>query len=455
MNKRAAVIILVAFALLLIAATIKSGWLYMVSSFMFALVVAGFLSCLRSTRNVRVTRECPAEVFEGEPFSVSLRLRNTGRMTRYLITLRDLQFSPGSGREGLITRLRRRRDEYRELVRTGRQTPKAQAGRDGGRPVTGTRIVTVERLVPGSLDDVSYKLSAPRRGDYERARIEVSSGGIFGVTRGRKDLEIESPIIVFPAISWLESFPFDPRATYSPVESYEWARKGIGQDYYGVREYVHGDSLRHVHWKASARHGTLIVREFQQEFRPSAGVLLLLGRPSLGTRDTNSLEDGLRAAASVANYYSIMGSLPQMVLPAPEGGEFEVREPQELRECLELLARYEPPSPDGGRDAGGERVARALEFARWTLAPGSAIAFITNFPPEDVREGLEAFEGMEQLTLVAVLDSSYGGGPGRDGARSLDELSRAARIRGANMYVVSADRGIGRCLSEPFNATGS
>ena len=62
-----------------------------------------------------------------------------------------------------------------------------------------------------------------------------------------------------------------PRFQWLPADSYEWGRKGIGQDYYGVREYVRGDSLRHIHWRSSARHGQLIVKEYQQEFRPTAG----------------------------------------------------------------------------------------------------------------------------------------------------------------------------------------
>jgi uncharacterized protein (DUF58 family) len=41
--------------------------------------------------------------------------------------------------------------------------------------------------------------------------------------------------------------------------------KGRGQDLYALRDYQPNDSARHVHWKASARLGSLMVREFARE----------------------------------------------------------------------------------------------------------------------------------------------------------------------------------------------
>jgi uncharacterized protein (DUF58 family) len=41
--------------------------------------------------------------------------------------------------------------------------------------------------------------------------------------------------------------------------------KGRGQDLYALRDYLPNDSARHVHWKASARTGVLMVREFARD----------------------------------------------------------------------------------------------------------------------------------------------------------------------------------------------
>ena len=50
--------------------------------------------------------------------------------------------------------------------------------------------------------------------------------------------------------------------------------KGRGQDLYSLRDYSPTDSARHVHWKASARLGSLMVREFARE--DDTRVLLVL-----------------------------------------------------------------------------------------------------------------------------------------------------------------------------------
>jgi uncharacterized protein (DUF58 family) len=50
--------------------------------------------------------------------------------------------------------------------------------------------------------------------------------------------------------------------------------KGRGQDLYALRGYMTNDSVRHVHWKASARSGSLMVREFTRE--DDCRVLLVL-----------------------------------------------------------------------------------------------------------------------------------------------------------------------------------
>jgi len=92
LKRRALVTTLVAVALLLVAATIKSGWLYLVASVLFSLVVAGALSGRLANRRLEISRECRSEVFEGEPFRVKLSIGNSGRLTRYFLSITDMAF---------------------------------------------------------------------------------------------------------------------------------------------------------------------------------------------------------------------------------------------------------------------------------------------------------------------------------------------------------------------------
>lgn len=441
---------LVALALFMIAATIRSGWLYIISSVLLSLVLVGLFAGRLATRRVEVERDCAAEVFEGEPFSVRLRVRNKGRFSKNLISIQDRQFAAARGRFGFMAELKRRRDESMEMLNGVRA---GEVAEDAADPDKAVRVrhcptVTFASVPPGCERDTSYLMMAPRRGVYEKANLSISCGGIFGVAEVKRTVEVSSTMTVLPRACQLEEFPFNPQASASPVESREWSRKGVGQDYYGIRKYVHGDPLRHIHWKSTARHDGLIVKEYQEEFRPSAGLVILLGEPACGSVDVNSMEDGLRAAASIANYFAEMGSVPQLVIP--RNGTFEVVETISIIDCLKVLAEYKPT--ENGAGAGGH-LFEALSIAQHRLVTGSALTVVTNIDPTDIADVLTSWWGWQELSVVLALDESYGlvfpkKAPGR-----LTELKHIAEVQLVDMFLVRRGREMAECLSVPLSTT--
>ena len=442
MKLRALVTAAVAVALLLVASTIKSGWLYLVASGLFSLIIVEVFLAWRGTRKVSVERDCPREVFEGERFKVTLRIMNRGRTARYLLTVRDLQFTQ-SGHRGFLDWFRERQVRARGGIAAG--------GQDPGEEYSHGKIqrqVTVESLGPGETVNVTYETRADRRGVYEQARMAVRSGGVFGSVQIERRWNIDSPVTVFPRIFPLESFPMNPGPTVSPAESFEWSRKGMGQDYYGVREYVRGDSLRHIHWKSSAKRGQLIVKEYQQEFHPPAGLVVLLGQPRYGTGDVNSVEDGLRAAASIIAHFSATGSVPGLIVPEKE--LFEFHEGGGAHGMLTVLADYRPPRAGGVLEADG--LEGILSFAGRSLMPGSAICVIANTVTVTMVQALAALSGLGGGSLVLVADESYA----KDGEvwRPPGIPDGPVRGRGATLYLLTHGRGVSGCLSEPLSTTG-
>jgi len=277
---------------------------------------------------------------------------------------------------------------------------------------------------------------------------------VLGSAEMRKVRSASHGITVFPTVFPLDSFRFDPRAELAATEAIESSRKGIGNDYYGIREYSPGDSLRHVHWRSSARMGKLIVKEYEQELRPSSAIVLALGKPEFGDMSRNSLEDGLRAAASIIGLQESMGSLPMVVHPT--GDSFEAAAPPTAYGCYELLAAYEAPSPQGdGRPAAmsSASLSRAITGSLDAMPAGSAMIVVTNAPPLESAAALEKFGDIPAGSMVLVLDDSYGP---RWQDSWLDEAPWLAAFAGLNMnlYAVVAGREMRRCLSEPLNTIG-
>lgn len=456
MKRRTLVVILVAVALLAIAATVRSGWLYLVSSVLISLVLIGWISGVRAVRGVEIERHCPPDTFEGRPFPVELILRNKGRFTRNLLSVRDLQFEGRRGKPGLADRMRATRESFASFM----SADAIEEAADGSRFRLGARKrqprlnVTVESLGPGGEVAVRYDMSAPRRGVFSEAEMLLSSGGVFGGTEARRRLTLESPITVFPKISWIETFPLVALAADAPTEAYEWTRKGFGQDYYGVREYVRGDSLRHVHWKSTARQGKLIVKEYQQELRPSPGILVMLKRPAAGDENQNSLEDGLRAAASLINHFVGLGGVPRLIVTGERGTE--VLQAASMKEYLAVLAGYRPLGAEMFYERSGGFAAaldRAAKDASRGLSPGSGIAAVVNPNLEELYQYFAGVEVYGRLTVVAAIDDSYRKRRARDiNADTLSELGGLALSRMTDLFAITGARSVGECLSEPLSA---
>src|SRR5208283_5085299 len=101
-----------------------------------------------------------------------------------------------------------------------------------------------------------------RRGVYHQEAFRIVTRFPFGFLQKARRLDLSTKALVYPSVEatpeFLEVLPGIQGAMESQL-------KGRGQDLYALRDYLPNDSARHVHWKASARLGVLMVREFARE----------------------------------------------------------------------------------------------------------------------------------------------------------------------------------------------
>jgi uncharacterized protein (DUF58 family) len=101
-----------------------------------------------------------------------------------------------------------------------------------------------------------------RRGLHVQDTFRIVTRFPFGFLQKARRLVLKSEALVYPSVEsnaeLSEIFP----GIEGTIESFH---KGRGQDLHALREYVPTDSASHVHWKASARAGSLMVREFARE----------------------------------------------------------------------------------------------------------------------------------------------------------------------------------------------
>ena len=119
----------------------------------------------------------------------------------------------------------------------------------------------------------SSDLHPPRRGLYAIGPFVAEHEDPFGMATATIAVGVPERLVVVPAVSSLTEG--GPNLIDGEGEAHLVQRKVAGNDDdLTTREYRIGDALRRVHWRASARHGELMVRQEEHRSHPDARILV-------------------------------------------------------------------------------------------------------------------------------------------------------------------------------------
>jgi uncharacterized protein (DUF58 family) len=141
-----------------------------------------------------------------------------------------------------------------------------------------------------------------RRGVLTRIRVELVTAAPLGLARWRRRITVDLPTAVEVAPRREPTrCPIVVGDTQTPSELVHVASGG-NELTRGVREYLDGDPIRSVHWPATARTGTVMVREYEGPRRPVVILVVDLRDPDperVASRAAGMADDALRAGARV------------------------------------------------------------------------------------------------------------------------------------------------------------
>jgi uncharacterized protein (DUF58 family) len=165
----------------------------------------------------------------------------------------------------------------------------------------GTRPrLVLERLAAHQASAVAYTVRADVRGRYEVGPLVVRLTDPFGLCELTRSFPSVDRLTVIPEVVPLPMIRLAGEHTGSG-ESRARSVAVHGEDDAATREYRHGDDLRRVHWRSTARVGDLMVRREEQPWENRATVLLdTRGHGHRGEGPTSSFEWAVSAAASIA-----------------------------------------------------------------------------------------------------------------------------------------------------------
>lgn len=154
----------------------------------------------------------------------------------------------------------------------GRWTDELPAGIEGRS--SGLFPATASGMgVRGRGVELEYRLTAQRRGVRPVGPLTVTATDPFGFARRRTTAGESTPLTVAPQavdLSPLTDLPGEAGGSMHSATN----QLGQGADNLIPRHYVPGDSMRRIHWRASAHRDELMVRQEEQETTPEAVVVL-------------------------------------------------------------------------------------------------------------------------------------------------------------------------------------
>lgn len=120
---------------------------------------------------------------------------------------------------------------------------------------------------------LTYSITGVRRGVWTIGPLVLRTTDPFGLAQREQEFGEVRSVTVVPAVVPLAALSI-PAGTAGGTAHTSSSRLGQGSDNLSPRRYVSGDSMRRIHWRATAHRGELMVRQEEEESSPDALVVL-------------------------------------------------------------------------------------------------------------------------------------------------------------------------------------
>jgi uncharacterized protein (DUF58 family) len=297
-------IIYVVIVLLIGIAALNTGnnLLYIVVAAMLAAIVVSGAASALVLRDLELDIRLPEHVFAGRSLLARILLRNPRKwLPSFSVNVVSLEKAKPA--------------RHWRWLRTTFAVPR---GRPPGKqwirlPDRQLRRVIEKQAAPNIFNGSAYfpylparaslmselELKFERRGRYQQNRFGLATRFPFAFLTKTRRVPLVREVIVYPSVELTDEF-FE----VLPLITGEFASfvHGRGNDLYRIREYMPEDSARHVDWKASAKSGSLKVREFSRE--DERKLRIVFDNPQVSVVSEQAYERAVALTASLGWHFT-------------------------------------------------------------------------------------------------------------------------------------------------------
>ncbi|KTR94375.1 lipoprotein [Microbacterium testaceum] len=338
-------------------------------------------------RAVEITRRLPERVLRDEPVAGELRVRNLGR------------------------RLLRARV------------------RDAWQPTAGAPDERARFVVPpGERRGVPLPLLPRRRGEIRSDFVVIRAAGPLGLAGRQAVVDAPGRIRVLPPFTSRRHLPSRLARLRELDGNTSLMVRGQGTEFDSLREYVRGDDVRSIDWRATARAGTTMLRTWRPERDRHVVIVIDTGRTAAArVGDGARLDAAMEATLLLSALATRAGDHVHLVMfdRVTRARVTKVDGSQLLPALVDAMAPIEPQLIDTDWDAAFAQVRRL------TVHPALVVLLTAHDDPEAARGFLAALPAVAARSrlLVATATDGPGDEPERTDAASVYAAAAIERAR--------------------------
>ncbi len=157
-------------------------------------------------------------------------------------------------------------------------------------------------LKGGEKKRIKYKVKFLKTENYSIGPVNVRYQDPLGLFSKNWSFQKSMNAIALPPVEDLGRTKLRPKYTRGWLGNIKSAQMGVGSEFFSIREYLQGDEMRDINWKATARYLDPKTNSFEAE--KSGDVIMVVDafyESNVGVFEDNMLKHSVRAATSLAS----------------------------------------------------------------------------------------------------------------------------------------------------------
>ncbi|HTB52462.1 MAG TPA: DUF58 domain-containing protein [Ferruginibacter sp.] len=122
-----------------------------------------------------------------------------------------------------------------------------------------------ENFAPNQQKNIDYSIYPTERGEYYFGNIILYVKSKVGLVMRRHTIVAETMVPVYPSFMQLRKYELLSNTTMLEYGNKRMRKIGHSMEFEQIKEYVSGDDIRTINWKASARKSSLMINNYTDE----------------------------------------------------------------------------------------------------------------------------------------------------------------------------------------------